>query len=191
MSLKQGGFRMNAIPYEEPGSAQFGRDGRAALQQPESDMANRRLRSEIQLDRLRLEGPAIRQTRQTRKGGGPAVPAERCCAATPKQLCSCQRPSSIFFAAFAFGSDSSPSSPSAGLSRTVRRRGLKRRPLSSRPFPGFALFLHENPSFRGFPIPSFRLVPHWNQLAVSASFHHSHYSSLSGSFLDWKMLRRR
>src|SRR5450759_2628504 len=50
-----GKLQMNAIQHEEPGSAQLERDGRSALQQPETDLANRRSRGEIHLDRSRAQ----------------------------------------------------------------------------------------------------------------------------------------
>jgi len=51
---------MNAIQYEEPGPAQLERDGGTAFEQPESDMADRRQRSEIRLDRECVEGASSR-----------------------------------------------------------------------------------------------------------------------------------
>src|ERR1700710_584055 len=71
-----GKLQMNPIQHEEPGSVRLERDGRVALEQPESDMENGKQRGEVHTDRIRAAGPALRQTRQDEKGVGAALPAE-------------------------------------------------------------------------------------------------------------------
>ena len=57
----------------------------------------------------------------------------------------------------------------AGLTVVDRGRGLKRRPLPSRPIPGYKNSINKEERFCGFRAYSFRLIPHWNRTAISGS----------------------